>query len=171
MIVDVKVLVTGGTGFVGSHAVAAMARAGHDLCVLVRRPEQVFASLAPLGVAVADIAVGDVLDERGVSRAGEGCEAAVHAAHQAWAAELVLNSAANLGLDPVVHVSTTVALTRYGGSGPDLPLGDIDLPYAQSKIASEKVARRLQETGAPVVTIYPGAVYGPNETLDGYSRS
>ena len=46
----------------------------------------------------------------------------------------------------VVHVSTTVALTRYAGSGPDLPLGDIELPYAQSKIASEEVARRLQDT-------------------------
>ena len=126
--------------------------------------------------------VGDVLDERVVSRAVQGCAAAVHAAAifsldprraedmrriNARATELVLNSVAKRGLDPVVHVSTTVALTRYGGSGPDLPLGDIDLPYAQSKIASEKVARGLQDAGAPVVTIYPGAVYGPNDPYRG----
>jgi dihydroflavonol-4-reductase len=177
-----KVLVTGGTGFVGSHAVAAIAGAGHDVRLLVRRPQQVTASLAPLRVEVADIVVGDVLDERAVSRAVEGCQAAVHAAAifsldprraadmrrtNVRATELVLTSAADRRLDPVIHVSTTVALTRYAGSGPDLPLGDIDLPYAQSKIASEKVARRLQEAGAPVVTIYPGAVYGPDDPYRG----
>ena len=177
-----KVLVTGGTGFVGSHAVAAIVGAGHDVRLLARRPEQVRASLGPLRVDVADVMAGDVLDERAISRAVEGCEAAVHAAAifsldprraedmrrtNLRATELVLNSAAERGLNPVVHVSTTVALTRYGGSGPDLPLGDIDLPYTQSKIASEQVARRLQDAGAPVVTIYPGAVYGPDDPYRG----
>jgi dihydroflavonol-4-reductase len=182
MIPRMKVLVTGGTGFVGSHAVAALVRAGHDVRLLVRRPEQVTASLSPLGVEVPDIVVGDVLDERAVSSAVEGCAAVVHAAGifsldprraedmrrtNLQATELVLASAANRGLDPVVHVSTTIALTRFGGSGPGLPLGDIDLPYAQSKIASEKVARRLQEAGAPVVMIYPGGVYGPHDPYRG----
>jgi nucleoside-diphosphate-sugar epimerase len=117
-----------------------------------------------------------------VSQAVEGCEAVVHAAAvfsvdprraeemrrtNARATELVLGRAVDRGLDPVVHVSTTVALTRYGGSGPDLPLGDIELPYAQSKIASEQVARRLQEAGAPVVTIYPGGVWGPGDPYRG----
>jgi nucleoside-diphosphate-sugar epimerase len=177
-----KVLVTGGTGFVGSHAVAAIVGAGHDVRLLARRPEQVRASLGPLRVDVADVMAGDVLDERAISHAVEGCEAAVHAAAifsldprraedmrrtNLRATELVLNSAAERGLNPVVHVSTTVALTRYGGSGPDLPLGDIDLPYTQSKIASEQVARRLQDAGAPVVTIYPGAVYGPDDPYRG----
>ncbi len=182
IIAGVKVLVTGGTGLVGSHAAAAIVRAGHDVRLLVRRPDQVPVSLGPLGLEVSDIVVGDVLDERAVSRAVEGCAAVVHAAGvysldprraqdmrrtNARATELVLGRAVERGLDPVVHVSTTVALTRYGGSGPDLPLGDIELPYAQSKIASEKVARRLQDAGAPVVTIYPGGVYGPNDPYSG----
>jgi nucleoside-diphosphate-sugar epimerase len=182
MLVGMKVLVTGGTGLVGSHAAAAVARDGHELRLLVRRPDQVAASLGPLGLEVTDIVVGDVLDPHAVSQAVEGCEAVVHAAAiysldprraeelrrtNARATELVLGRAVDSGLDPVVHVSTTVALTRYAGSGPDLPLGDIELPYAQSKIASEKVARRLQDAGAPVVTIYPGAVYGPNDPYRG----
>jgi dihydroflavonol-4-reductase len=177
-----KILVTGGTGFVGSHVVAALTRAGHDVRLLARRPDQVSTSLGPLGVEVKDIVVGDVLDERVVSRAVDGCEAAVHAAAvfsldprragemrrtNLRATELVLNSAAERGLRPVVYVSTTVALTRYGGSGSDLPLGDIDLPYAESKIASEKLARRLQDAGAPVVIAYPGAVYGPDDPYRG----
>jgi dihydroflavonol-4-reductase len=170
-----KILVTGGTGFVGSHAVAAMLRDGSDVRLLVRHPESV-------RTPGADTVVGDVLDESAVSRALDGCDAVVHAAAifsldprraeemrrtNARATELVLNGAAERGLDPIVHVSTTVALTRYGGSGPDLPLGDIDLPYAQSKIASERVARQLQDAGAPVVTIYPGAVYGPDDPYRG----
>jgi dihydroflavonol-4-reductase len=182
IVAAMKVLVTGGTGFVGSHAVAAMVRAGYDVRLLVRRPEQVRASLGPLGAEVADVVVGDVLDERVVSQAVDDCQAAVHAAAifsldprhaeemrrtNARASELVLNSAAERGLDPVVHVSTTVALTRHGGTGPDLPLGDIGFPYAQSKIAAEKVARQLQDAGAPVVTVYPGAVYGPDDPYRG----
>jgi dihydroflavonol-4-reductase len=177
-----RILVTGGTGFVGSHAVAAIARAGNEVRLLVRRPEQVSASLDPLGVAVADIVVGDVLDDDTVARAVRGCSAVVHAAAifsldprraeemrrtNARATELVLTSAAEKGLDPIVYVSTTVALTRRGGSGPDLPLGDIDRPYAQSKIASEQGARRLQDAGAPVVSVYPGAVYGPDDPYRG----
>lgn len=182
MLAGMKVLVTGGTGFVGSHAAAAIARGGHELRLLVRRPEQVTASLGPLGLEVTDVVVGDVLDEEAVSRAVEGCESVVHAAAvfsmdprraedmrrtNARATELVLGRAVDRGLDPVVHVSTTVALTRYGGSGPELPLGDIELPYAQSKIASEQVARRLQQTGAPIVTVYPGGVWGPGDPYRG----
>lgn len=51
--------------------------------------------------------------------------------------------------------------------GADLPLGDVELPYARSRIASEQVARRLQHAGAPVVTIYPGGVYGPHDPYRG----
>lgn len=147
MLIDMKVLVTGGNGLVGSHAAAAIARGGHELRLLVRRPEQVTASLGPLGLEVTDVVVGDVLDEHVVSQAVEGCEAVVHAAAvfsldprraeemrrtNARATELVLGRAVDRGMDPVVHVSTTVALTRYAGS-------------------------------APVVTIYPGGVWGPGD--------
>src|SRR5215475_3622396 len=182
MIQHVKVLVTGGTGFVGSHAVAALTRGGHQLRLLVRRPGQVRVSLVPLGVEIPELVVGDVLDERVVGQAVEGCNAVVHAAAvfsldprraqdmrrtNERATELVLGRAVAAGAEVAVHVSSTVALTRYGGSGPDLPLGDVQLPYTQSKIASEVVARRLQDAGAPVVTIYPGAVYGPNDPYRG----
>ena len=67
----------------------------------------------------------------------------------------------------MVHVSSTVALTRFAGSGPDLPLGDMTLPYSRSKIASEQVARGLQDQGHPVVTVYPGSVYGPYDPYAG----
>ncbi|MGN6577845.1 MAG: SDR family oxidoreductase, partial [Nocardioides sp.] len=83
------------------------------------------------------------------------------------AAELVLTGASEHGLDPVVHVSSTVALMRFGGSTPELPLGDLTTTYSRSKIAGEVVARRLQDAGQPVVIVYPGAVLGPHDPYRG----
>jgi NADPH:quinone reductase-like Zn-dependent oxidoreductase len=44
------VLVTGGTGFVGSNAIVALVAAGHRVRVLARSPERVAPALAPLGL-------------------------------------------------------------------------------------------------------------------------
>jgi dihydroflavonol-4-reductase len=177
-----RVLVTGGTGFVGAHTVGALVQAGHDVRLLVRRAEQVSVSLAPLGVAAEEVVVGDVLDQAAVSAALTGMDAVVHAAAifsldprraeeltrtNLRATELVLGSAASAGLDPIVHVSSTVALVRRGGSSPELPLGDIELPYSASTSASETYARSLQEAGHPVVSVYPGSVFGPHDPYRG----
>lgn len=180
-----RVLVTGGTGFVGGHTVAALAGAGHDVRLLVRRPEQVPVTLAPLGVDAGDVpevVVGDVLDDASVAAALEGMDAVVHAAAvytsdprrrqevartNVRATSIVLGQAAAAGLDPVIHVSSTAALVRRGGSGPDLPLGDMTTTYAGSKVESEAVARELQGEGHPIVCVYPGAVLGPHDPYRG----
>lgn len=179
-----EILVTGGTGFLGACIVAGLLEDGHEVRLLVRRPEQVATSLAPYGVPTdrVEVVVGDVLDTEAVATALDGCEAAVHAAAvfsldsrrtqevldtNERAAELVLGQACAAGLDPVVHISSTVTLTRFGGTGPDLPLGDIPSPYSRSKVAGEVVARRLQEAGRPVVCVYPGAVLGPHDPYRG----
>lgn len=173
-----KILVTGGTGYVGAHIVKALLDEGHDVRMLVRRPEQVAVSLGPLRVAVSDLHVGDATDATVVGSALDGCDAVVHAAAvfsldprraeeitrtNLRATELVVGGAVERGLDPIIHISSTVALTRRGGGGRDLPLGDVDLPYAASKRASEEQVRAYQASGAPVVSVYPGSVYGPND--------
>jgi nucleoside-diphosphate-sugar epimerase len=179
-----RVLVTGGTGHVGSHIALALLRDGHSVRLLVRRPEQVAVTFAPYDVRFGpdDIKVGDVLDASSVRSALEGCEAAVHAAAlftldirkaqemldtNATATRIVLDAALEQGCDPVVHISSSVALMRHGGSGPDLPLGDIEHAYSKSKVLSEVEARKLQDDGRPVVTVYPGAIYGPGDPYVG----
>lgn len=53
-----RVLVTGGTGYVGCHTVAALARQGHQVRLLARARERIAPALDPLGAAGADAVVG-----------------------------------------------------------------------------------------------------------------
>jgi dihydroflavonol-4-reductase len=175
-----RVLVTGGTGFVGSHSVAALLAHGHHVRLLVRSPERIAPALEPLGVTAAiDHVVGDVTDPTSVDRALDGCDAVLHAAAvydldarayretartNVAGAETVLGAAVDRGCDPVVHVSSTVALLRRRSTvTTDSPLTSARSVYVRSKAASEAVARGLQETGAPVVIVQPGAVLGPHD--------
>lgn len=57
-----RVLVTGGTGFVGGWTAKAIADAGHSVRFLVRNPARLKTSVAKLGVDVSDFAVADISD-------------------------------------------------------------------------------------------------------------
>lgn len=167
-----KVLVTGGTGFVGSHSVHALLGAGHVVRMLVRAPERIARALDPLGVRPPEHAVGDVTDADTVRRALEGCDTVLHAANvfsfdvrdaarmqqdNRRGTEVVLTTAQELGLDPIVHVSSFVALLPSDGPlRPDSPLGEPNVPYARSKVETERIAQDLQRAGAPVVITRPG---------------
>ncbi len=175
-----RILVTGGTGFVGSHTARALARAGHPLRLLVRDRAKAQRVLGAHGVDVSDCRVGDVTDPDAVSRALEGCEGVVHAAGivalersraaemletNARAAELVLGGAQQRGLRAIVHVSSLSVLFSPNGPpiAPDAPLGAARNAYVRSKSEAERFARRLQAEGAPICTTYPPAVVGPDD--------
>lgn len=183
-----RVLVTGGTGFVGSHSVAALVQAGHRVRLLVRDPERVARSLAWLGLGPLEHCVGDVTDLASVERALEGCEAVLHAAAVAslsprrareveavnvGGTALVLGAARRRGLDPIVHVSSLSALLP--ADTPRLHAeADVQhpaLPYSRSKAEAERVARALQAGGAPLVITYPGGVWGPGDPYAGEGTS
>jgi len=70
----VKILVTGGTGFVGPRIVHALRTEQRDVRALVRRPEQ-GAQLASLGV---ELATGDVTNPASLTAALDGCTHVVH---------------------------------------------------------------------------------------------
>ncbi|WP_375485307.1 SDR family NAD(P)-dependent oxidoreductase [uncultured Mycobacterium sp.] len=172
------VLVTGGTGFVGGWTAKALAAAGHSIRFLVRTPAKLKTSVAQLGVDVSDFVVADISDRDSVRAALHGCDAVVHSAalvatDPRQASEMistnmagarnVLGQAVELGLDPIVHVSSFTALFH-----PGLQMLTADLPvvggtdgYGISKAQVESYARGLQDAGAPVNITYPGMVLGP----------
>ena len=174
-------LVTGGTGYVGSHSVAALAKAGHRIRVLARSPERIPAALDPLGVNGVETAIGDVTEPAAVERALEGCDAVLHAASvfsldarkademnrvNVRGTEIVLGTAHRLGLDPIVYVSSELALLPPAGREvltPDSPVKRPRPAYCRSKADSELVARKFQALGAPVVSVLPAGVWGPHD--------
>jgi dihydroflavonol-4-reductase len=172
------VLVTGGTGFVGGWTAKAIADAGHSIRFLVRNPDRLKTSVAQLGVDVSDFAVGDITDRVSVREALRGCDAVVHSAAlvavdprqtkemlttNMQGAQNVLGQSVELGLDPIIHVSSFTALFHPGLETltADLPVvGGAD-GYGTSKAQVEIYARGLQDAGAPVNVTYPGMVLGP----------
>ena len=175
------VLVTGGTGYVGSHAIAALARAGHRIRVLARSPERIPRALVPLGADHVETVIGDVTEPVAVERALDGCDAVLHAASvfsmdarkademrsvNVRGTDIVLGTAHRLGLDPIVYVSSELALLPPAGGEvltPDSPVTQPPWPYCRSKADSELVARKYQELGAPIVSVMPAAVWGPHD--------
>ena len=174
------VLVTGGTGFVGSHTVAAVSAAGHTVRVFARDANAVEKALAPLRVpsSAVEVALGDVTDEAAVTRAVRGTDAVVHAASiysfdsrrykqtrrtNVLGTETVLAAAWRAGVARTIYVSTFGALMPASGGlvSPFSPPSNAREPYLASKARSEMIARGHQVKGAPVAITYPPALLGP----------
>ena len=174
------VLVTGATGFVGSHAVAALRARGHRVRCLVRSPEKLERLVAARAIEVDEAVAGDVTDAAAVDRALAGCDAVLHAAAvvalesgrarevlgtNRRGVELVVGGAHERGITSIVYVSSLGALWTPGGPPihASSPLATARSAYARSKTESEEIARRLQEQGAPIRCVYPPAVVGPDD--------
>jgi nucleoside-diphosphate-sugar epimerase len=125
--------------------------------------------------------LGDVTDPVGVERAMDGVDGVLHAASvfsmdprmaeemrsvNVRGTEVVLGAAHRLGLDPVVYVSSELALLPPAEGEvltPGSPAKQPPWPYCRSKADSELAARRYQQLGAPVVSVMPAAVWGPHD--------
>jgi nucleoside-diphosphate-sugar epimerase len=172
-----KVLVTGGTGFVGSHLVRRLLSRGHEVTTLDRSPGLFDDELRALGATMLS---GSVTDAADVDRAVAGQEVVYHLASPFgdilepdaayWAIEVdgtrnVLEASGRHGVRRVVHCSTQ----GVHGIIADPP-GDEDSPiaprdyYCYSKAEGEKVVRDFLARGMDVVVVRPTSVYGPGDT-------
>jgi nucleoside-diphosphate-sugar epimerase len=124
---------------------------------------------------------GHVTDRAAVEHALEGADAVLHAASvfsmdprkademrsvNVRGTDVVLDAAHRLGLDPIVYVSSELALLPPGDGEvlrPDSPVKQPSWPYCRSKADSELEARKYQQLGAPVVSVIPAAVWGPHD--------
>lgn len=177
------VLITGGSGYIGAHSVAAIHAAGHQVRLLVRDPARLASALRPVAVDPADleqVVVADVTDAAAVRRAVSGVDALVHAAGSysfdsrrypamhhinVVGTATALTAARDAGLDPIVHVSTFGALLPAPTTTitPDSPIGRPQETYLRTKAEAEAIAREHQADGAPVVISYPLATLGPHD--------
>jgi dihydroflavonol-4-reductase len=171
------VLVTGGTGFIGRHLVAALRAQGTPVRVLVRRREAA-SSMVALG---AEPLLGDLLDATGVKRAMSGVGAVFHLAgrlfspgepareyeqlHVDATAALLRESVAVEGFDFFVLCSTTGVHGPTGATPAreDDP-GRPDNAYELTKARAERVATEIaQRAGLRLAIARPGLVYGPGD--------
>jgi nucleoside-diphosphate-sugar epimerase len=166
-----KALVTGATGFVGSHLAEALRGRGDEVSALVRSPAKA-AALGPLGVRVV---AGDLDDPDSLARAVEGHDVVFHVAGLVAArneAEFLRGNrdgTANLvRAAGRARVSRFVYVSSMAAGGPAArgrPLTGTELPrpvtaYGRSKLAGEAA---VTAGALPWVIVRPPTVYGPRD--------
>jgi nucleoside-diphosphate-sugar epimerase len=177
-----RVMVTGGTGFVGSHTVRRFLDRGHSVRLLVRDREKVRRVFDPMDIGILDedVIVGDIVDEAAVKQAMEGCDAVFRSAavvdmrlsmaRQVFetnhrGVELVVGGAHRRGLPSIVYVSS-MSVFFEPGRGPlhlEMPIAEGSTAYARSKADAEHEIRKLMSEGAPIRVSYPTGILGPDD--------
>jgi dihydroflavonol-4-reductase len=176
----VRVLVTGGTGFVGSQLVAALVGRGDRVRVLRRANSSL---LALEGLPGIEHVIGDILEPETVAQAVDGCELVFHVAALSsyWRAHreqiyrinvagtrTVMEACLRARVPRVVVTSSVGAIgIRPDGKPADetteFDRASASLAYADSKHRAEAAVQRLVKLGLDAVIVNPAAVFGPGD--------
>jgi len=162
-----RILVTGATGFLGSHVVHALESRGYEVVRFART----------LG--------GDVLDAKSVGEAAAGCRAVLHCAGRVSrkpedaevlydlhvrGTKTVLDACAEAGVARAVVASTsgTVAVSdgpdHVGREDDAAPIGIVSRwPYYRAKLFAERAALERNRPGFEVVSVNPSLLLGPGD--------
>ena len=173
-----QTLVTGATGFIGSHVTRLLVERGDEV-IVTTRPQSKLGSLADLPLKVVE---ADVCDRHAVRRAMRGADRVFHLAGttnlrlsraQTFAVNLegtriVLEEALRAGVERLVYTSSAAAVgpAPEGETSDESSVWDAgryDIPYVDSKHEAEVVALRLLARGLPVVIVNPAHVLGAGD--------
>jgi len=179
-----KTLVTGATGFLGSHLVERLLALGHDVRALARKSSDT----GHLETTNSKIVVGNVEDYESIRGAVKGVDVVFHAAARvtpgwgSWKAfhscivsgtDNILRASAEAGVARFLHVSTGAVHGKHCEG--DIPacestLRHVDFApdsyYDCAKLQAEDVAFDYHKRGkVPVSMIRIGAIYGPRDRL------
>ena len=172
-----KILVTGGTGFLGVPLVERLNELGHDLRLLVRETSDIspFQKLKNI-----EYVIGDVRDIESLNKAVENVDIIYHLAAytRMWARDKSIFENVNIiGTENVakialnkkirlIYVSSFIAL----GATPAEPVDEtfesedgLFLDYAKTKFQAKKLIKDYISRGLNATIFYPGIAYGPRD--------
>ncbi|MCF1594621.1 dTDP-glucose 4,6-dehydratase [Streptomyces muensis] len=183
-----RVLVTGGAGFIGSHYVRTMLAGGYEgyedahVTVLDKLTYAGNRENIPLGHPLLDLVVGDICDRDLLLELLPGHDAVVHFAAESHVdrslasadafirtnvlgTQVLLEACLSSGVQRVVHVSTdeVYGTIEHGSWTEDRPLLP-NSPYAASKAASDLIARAFWRShGLDLSITRCSNNYGPHQ--------
>jgi dihydroflavonol-4-reductase len=173
------ILVTGGTGFLGSNLAIALREQGYAVRIL-RRPSS---DLRAIGSADVEQVMGDVRDKDSLGKAVRGCDTVFHTAAVVsyWKkrrAELgdvnvegtrnVVDVCLELGIEKLIHTSSIAAIGLPGeghlaDESHEFNWGPYDIGYRNTKHEAELVVREAVCRGLQAVIVNPSVMIGPRD--------
>jgi nucleoside-diphosphate-sugar epimerase len=174
-----RLLVTGGTGFLASYLIPALQERGDSVKVLALPGEDV-TGLESRGVRVTR---GDIREPDALTSALDGVDSVFHLAGLmgVWrppedyyavnvtGTENVCRAALKAGVQRLIHISSWTAYGMNLGPGinEDMPLTPLAEPYAHTKAEGDKLVQRLiADEALPAVIIRPGTIFGAGDRLN-----
>ncbi len=175
-----KAIVTGATGFLGSHVARVLAEQGAELRLLVR-PTSDLRNISGLN---AERVTGDLRDSASIEKALSGCDVVFHVAadYRLWVRDPgemyrsnvegtrhVLSAARKQGVRRVVYTSSvaTMGFSSNHGEVADeqspVALTNMIGPYKRSKFMAEQVAIDAAKSGFVVVIVNPTTPIGERD--------
>jgi len=174
-----RILVTGGNGFIGSVVVRKLVQQGHQVRCLLRAKSDT--------TRISDLQferiIGDICNLQSIDAAIDGCEALIHLASLSnWndinsplmdkivieGSKNILCSASKIPNIKLLFVSSSAAIN--GSKHPQIFNEDSDCTlnltqyrYAAAKRTVEELCQLAHHEGKHVVVVNPGEVYGPND--------
>jgi len=173
-------LITGATGFVGSHVARELVSAGHSVRVLIRKQS----NLKALEGLQVERFEGDLRDGASLEQSMRGVRCLFHVAadYRLWARDpgeiyaanvdgtrALFEAAGRAGVERVVYTSTvaTIAVPQENGALPNedthARLGEMIGHYKRSKYLAELEALKAAAAGVPIVIVNPTAPVGPGD--------
>jgi dihydroflavonol-4-reductase len=174
-----KVLVTGATGFVGSHVAQLLSVHGADLRLLVRSTSRT----ENIADFKAECVTGDLRDPASLRKAVQGCEFVFHVAadYRLWVrnpqemyrsnvegTRSLIRAAQEAGVRRVIYTSSVATMAFTGSGRPaeesfPIALSDMVGHYKRSKFMAEEVALTAGRSGANVVIVNPTTPIGERD--------